>query len=257
MPDQIKEISSIIQKVHNIIILTGAGISTSAGIPDFRSPKTGLYANLQKYNLPYPEAIFDINYFKQNPKPFFELAKELFTGNYQPTSTHRFIRLLEEEGKLLRNYTQNIDGLERAADIQKIIECHGTFQTATCLVCGKKYEVSFIENQIKDGSIPFCTCRPESVIKPDIVFFGEALPPIFFESIPLDFPKADLLLIMGTSLNVYPVAWLIDEVTPRCPVILINKTPPPFDHQKKIKPLLGDCDEMCSKISREVFGRLP
>jgi len=112
MPDQIKEISSIIQKVHNIIILTGAGISTSAGIPDFRSPKTGLYANLQKYNLPYPEAIFDINYFKQNPKPFFELAKELFTGNYQPTSTHRFIRLLEEEGKLLRNYTQNIDGLE-------------------------------------------------------------------------------------------------------------------------------------------------
>jgi len=240
MPDQIKKVSSIIQKAHNIIILTGAGISTSAGIPDFRSPKTGLYANLQKYNLPYPEAIFDINYFKQNPKPFFELAKELFTGNYRPTPTHRFIRLLEEEGKLMRNYTQNIDGLERAAKIQKIIECHGTFQTATCRVCGKKYDVSFIENQIKEGSIPFCTCRPESVIKPDIVFFGEALPPIFFESIPQDFPKADLLLIIGTSLNVYPVAWLIDEVTPRCSVILINKTPPPFDHQKRINSLLGD-----------------
>jgi len=256
MPDQIKEASSIIQKAHNIIILTGAGISTSAGIPDFRSPKTGLYANLQKYNLPFPEAIFDINYFKQNPKPFFELAKELFTGNYQPTPTHRFIRLLEEEGKLVRNYTQNIDGLERAANIQKIIECHGTFQTATCRICGKKYNLSSIEIQIKDGLIPFCTCRPDSVIKPDIVFYGEALPPIFFESIPQDFPKADLLLIMGTSLNVYPVAWLIDEVIPQCPVILINRTPPPFDHQKKIKPLLGDCDEICSKISKEIFGRL-
>ena len=69
--------------------------------------------------------------------------------------------------------------------------------------------------------------------------------------------KADLLLIIGTSLNVYPVAWLIDEVTPQCPAILINKTPPPFDHQGKIKSLLGDCDEICSQIAKEVFGRLP
>ena len=257
MPDHIKKISSLIQEVDNIIVLTGAGISTSAGIPDFRSPKTGLYFNLQKYNLPYPEAIFDIDYFKQNPKPFYELAKELLGGNYQPTPAHRFIRILEEKGKLLRNYTQNIDGLERAANIQKIIECHGTFQTSTCLVCGKKYDLSFIKNQIKDHGIPFCTCSSESIIKPDIVFYGEALPPVFYDSIPLDFPKADLLLIMGTSLNVYPVAWLINETTPRCPVILINKTPPPFDHQQRIQLLLGDCDDICSRISKELFGRLP
>jgi NAD-dependent SIR2 family protein deacetylase len=92
-----------------------AGISVSAGIPDFRSPGTGLYDNLAKYNLPEPTAVFDINYFRENPAPFYQLAKELFPGQYKPTPTHLFIRLLHDKGLLRRCFTQNIDSLEVCA----------------------------------------------------------------------------------------------------------------------------------------------
>ncbi|MEW6382276.1 MAG: Sir2 family NAD-dependent protein deacetylase [bacterium] len=257
MSDQIKECASRIREAWSIIVITGAGISTAAGIPDFRSPGTGLYYNLQKYHLPYPEAIFDIDYFVHHPEPFFELARELLPGNYQPTIAHRFIRMLEEEGKLLRNYTQNIDGLEKAAHIQRVIACHGTFQTATCLSCGRKYQLSDIEKDIGAGKVPSCTCHPQSVIKPDIVFFGEALPDAFFKSAALDIPQADLLLVMGTSLNVYPVAGLVDVVAPDCPIIMVNKTAPPPAFRRKMELLLGNCDEISAELAQEAFGRLP
>ncbi len=99
------------QKSH--FLCSGAGISVSCGIPDFRSPGTGLYRQLEKYNLPYPEAIFDIDFFRRDPKPFYTLAKSMYPGNHLPSKTHFFIRLLETKKLLLRNWTQNIDGLER------------------------------------------------------------------------------------------------------------------------------------------------
>ena len=257
MPDRLKKCIALIQDAENIVVVTGAGVSTSAGIPDFRSPGTGLYYNLQRYNLPCAEAIFDVEYFISHPEPFFELAKELLPGNYKPTLTHRFIRMLEEEGKLLRNYTQNIDGLEKMADIKKVVACHGTFQTAACLSCGKKYQLGDIEKSIRSGQVPRCACDPASVIKPDIVFFGETLPEIFFELAAQDIIKTDLLLVMGTSLNVYPVAGLVDTVSPDCPIILINKTPPPNTFYRKMELLLGNCDEICAELAQEAFGRLP
>jgi NAD-dependent histone deacetylase SIR2 len=108
---------------------TGAGISTSAGIPDFRSPKTGLYANLARFNLPHAEAVFEISYFRENPHPFYALAQELYPGSYRPTITHSFISLLHKKGLLLKLFTQNIDCLEREAGVpdDKIIEAHGSF----------------------------------------------------------------------------------------------------------------------------------
>uniref|UniRef100_A0A287CVS6 Sirtuin 3 n=1 Tax=Ictidomys tridecemlineatus TaxID=43179 RepID=A0A287CVS6_ICTTR len=117
--------------------MVGAGISTPSGIPDFRSPGSGLYSNLQQYNIPYPEAIFELEFFFHNPKPFFTLAKELYPGNYRPNATHYFLRLLHDKGLLLRLYTQNIDGLERVSGIptSKLVEAHGTFASATCTVC--------------------------------------------------------------------------------------------------------------------------
>lgn len=93
--------------------MVGAGISTPSGIPDFRSPGSGHYSNLQEYDVPYPEAIFELPFFFHNPKPFFALAKKLYPGHYRPNVIHYFLRLLHEKGLLLRLYTQNIDGLER------------------------------------------------------------------------------------------------------------------------------------------------
>uniref|UniRef100_A0A671KJ56 NAD-dependent protein deacetylase n=1 Tax=Sinocyclocheilus anshuiensis TaxID=1608454 RepID=A0A671KJ56_9TELE len=198
-------------KCKNIICMVGAGISTSAGIPDFRSPGTGLYANLQKYNLPYPEAIFQIDYFKIHPEPFFALARELYPGQFKPTVCHYFMRMLKDKGLLTRSFSQNIDTLERVAGLEgeDLIEAHGTFHTSHCVsfLCRKEYSMDWMKNKIFSEDIPKCdSCG--SLVKPDIVFFGENLPDRFFTSMKMDFPRCDLLIIMGTSLQVQPFASL-------------------------------------------------
>ncbi|KAM3962494.1 NAD-dependent deacetylase sirtuin 2 homolog [Aphomia sociella] len=237
-PDSVAPVEKVLDEVNldgvvkwiksdrckNIITLAGAGISTSAGIPDFRSPETGLYHNLQKYNLPEPQAIFEINFFRQNPKPFFTLAKELFPGSFKPTISHYFIKLLHEKGLLLRHYTQNIDTLERGACIpeDKIVEAHGTFYTSHCLECRKQYGLEFVKERIFADQIPICTECP-GVVKPDIVFFGESLPERFQQCLQEDFQRCDMLIIMGSSLEVQPFASLIDMVPEWCPRLLINR----------------------------------
>uniref|UniRef100_A0A7N8YR69 NAD-dependent protein deacetylase n=1 Tax=Mastacembelus armatus TaxID=205130 RepID=A0A7N8YR69_9TELE len=212
-------------KCKNIICMVGAGISTSAGIPDFRSPETGLYANLQKYNLPYPEAIFQIDYFKKHPEPFFALAKELYPGQFKPTICHYFMKIMKDKGLLRRCYTQNIDTLERVAGLEgeDLIEAHGTFYTSHCVsfCCRKEYNLDWMKEKIFSDDIPRCA-KCSSLVKPDIVFFGENLPARFFTSVKTDFPCCDLLIVMGTSLQVQPFASLVSRVSKSCPRLLIN-----------------------------------
>uniref|UniRef100_A0A8C5Z1G0 Sirtuin 3 n=1 Tax=Marmota marmota marmota TaxID=9994 RepID=A0A8C5Z1G0_MARMA len=180
--------------------MVGAGISTPSGIPDFRSPGSGLYSNLQQYNIPYPEAIFELEFFFHNPKPFFTLAKELYPGNYRPNATHYFLRLLHDKGLLLRLYTQNIDGLERG---EPLFPLHVT------------------SADVMADRVPCCpVCT--GIVKPDIVFFGEPLPQRFLLHV-VDFPMADLLLILGTSLEVEPFASLSEAVGSSVPRLLINR----------------------------------
>lgn len=224
-------------KCKNVICMVGAGISTSAGIPDFRSPGTGLYANLQKYNLPYPEAIFQIDYFKQHPEPFFALAKELYPGQFKPTICHYFMRLLKDKGLLKRCYTQNIDTLERVAGLEgdDLIEAHGTFYTSHCVsfCCRKEYNLDWMKEKIFADDIPKCE-KCDSLVKPDIVFFGENLPVRFFTSMKMDFPRCDLLIVMGTSLQVQPFASLVSKVSRNCPRLLIN-----MEKTGQADPMLG------------------
>ncbi|SPO32123.1 related to NAD-dependent histone deacetylase [Ustilago trichophora] len=223
---------------RNIIILAGAGISTSASppIPDFRSPGTGLYSNLAAYNLPYAEAIFDIAYFQRHPQPFYTLAKHLYPGNFKPALAHYFLTLLQQKGKLKRVFTQNVDTLERIAGVEgdKIVEAHGSFASSTCIVCKHRVGEDWIREKIQQGQIARCPrdkCPGRKnakgkqegggLVKPDIVFFGESLPSRFFRCIP-DLKSADLLIVMGTSLQVQPFASLIDAVPSTCPRVLIN-----------------------------------
>jgi len=143
----IKEI--LRKRIKKIVIMTGAGISTASGIRDFRSNQTGLYHNLSQFNIPYPEAIFERDFFRSNPTPFFKLAKDLIPNvdKYKPNKVHYFIRLLQDKNMLHRLYTQNIDGLESLAGIRqdKLIESHGSFRSATCTYCNTRYSGSFVK----------------------------------------------------------------------------------------------------------------
>lgn len=257
-------------KAKKIITMAGAGISTSAGIPDFRSPGTGLYDNLQKYNLPNPTAVFDIRYFEENPKPFFLLAKELYPGKFLPTVSHSFVRLLQERGLLLRHYTQNIDTLERVAGLREesLVEAHGAFHTGHCIRCRKEFSQDWIKERIFRDEVPTCTVSScAGYVKPDIVFFGENLPQRFFQCVEKDFRECDLLIILGTSLVVQPFASLVDRVGPSCPRLLINmekvgvasrldqllgggglRLDCPGNYRDVA--LLGECDQGCRDLAR-------
>ncbi|XP_047218277.1 NAD-dependent protein deacetylase sirtuin-3, mitochondrial isoform X2 [Girardinichthys multiradiatus] len=224
-PQTLQDVAKNIQeqRYRRVVVMAGAGISTPSGIPDFRSPGSGLYDNLQQYDLPYAEAIFEIGFFHRNPNPFFALAKELYPGNYLPNLTHYFVSLLHKKGQLLRMYTQNIDGLERLAGVppEMLVEAHGTFATATCTLCLQKYDGEDLRPAVMSGTVPQCpTCK--GVVKPDIVFFGEELPLHFFKYLT-DFPLVDLLIIMGTSLEVEPFASLAGAVRSTVPRLLINR----------------------------------
>lgn len=288
--------------VRQVACLCGAGISVSAGIPDFRTPGTGLYSNLQKYDLPTAESVFDLAFFRDNPEPFCNLTKEMFPGRHKPTRTHAFLRVLQDKDLLLRCYTQNIDTLERVAGIRadKLVEAHGSFASASCIDCHTRIALQRYRDDIDADRIPRCGTElaipppdqpPSSgeietakaaaaaavqrkdstnmldvstseymailqdvsrtkqkvaeleaagnnyaalreaweagpktricsgLVKSDVVFFGEKT--ALGDGAPL--ADADLLIIMGTSLQVMPFASSIGKVPALCPRLLINR----------------------------------
>lgn len=238
-------------KCRNVVVMTGAGISTSAGIPDFRSPETGLYANLARLNLPYAEAVFDIGYFRENPEPFYTLAHELYPGKYRPTIAHAFIRLLHDMGRLMKHFTQNIDCLDREAGVpgDKIVEAHGSFARQSCIECKKAYPEDLIKQHIEAKTIPRCeSC--DGLVKPEIVFFGEQLPADFFEHRLLP-SQSDLVIVMGTSLTVQPFASLPSMTKEQTPRVLINKEQVGgLGSQADDVLLLGECDAGVRQLAK-------
>ena len=250
-------------KCKNVITMAGAGISTSSGIPDFRSADLGLYdkvrlyMKLWSYNLPNPEAVFDIDYFRQNPEPFFIVARELLGKTYEPTPCHHFIRLLSDKNLLLRHYTQNVDGLERQAGLakDKIVEAHGTIHTSHCLKCSKEYSFDWMKEKISVDLVPRCEhCK--SVVKPDVVLFGDCLPERAIRTAKKDLPRCDLLIILGTSLTVEPFASVVDQVPSKCPRLLINLEEPEslrlkFHSADDFRDVtwIGDCDAACRLLA--------
>ncbi|EIN12789.1 NAD-dependent deacetylase sirtuin-2 [Punctularia strigosozonata HHB-11173 SS5] len=241
----------------NVFFMVGAGLSTAAGIPDFRSPETGLYANLARLNLPYPEAVFEISFFRENPEPFYALAKELDPASYRPTLSHSFIRLFTkppppaQHVKMKMCFTQNIDTLERRAGVpdNKIVEAHGSFADQHCIDCHAPYESDKLREKILKSEIAKCE-QCGGLVKPDIVFFGEALPQRFAACAPM-LRSADLLIIMGTSLKVHPFASLTQYVD--CPRVLINLEPAgDIGTRPDDVLLLGKCDDIVRELCREL-----
>ncbi|UJR27447.1 hypothetical protein I4U23_008736 [Adineta vaga] len=266
--EQYKTLDDAVQLIHtrkNILVLTGAGISVSCGIPDFRS-RNGIYARLREEfpELPNPQSMFDIEYFTDDPRPFFRFAKEIWPGQYQPSLAHYFISELERQNKLLRNYTQNIDSLEHLCPITRLIQCHGSFSSATCRVCHHSVKSDEIKEEILQQQIPHCPKCPldqsDAILKPDIVFFGEQLPDDFHKAISLDKNQCDLLIVMGSSLKVKPVSLVSELLSSDIPQILINRERLP--HKTFDIELLGNCDviinELCLRLAKldSTFGQI-
>ncbi|KAL4892164.1 SIR2-domain-containing protein [Aspergillus ambiguus] len=266
--NSIDDAVKLLQESKNIVVLTGAGISTSLGIPDFRSKDTGLYSQLEHLGLSDPQEVFDIHVFREDPSIFFSIAKDILPTEKKYSPTHGFIRLLQDKGKLLTNYTQNIDNIEANAGVipENIVQCHGSFATATCVKCQYKVPGDAIFEDIKKGVVPQCvscqkqiaedSLRPQGlkrkrstngahkgrdsedsseeddyeiptpgVMKPDITFFGEDLPDEFGRRLlHHDREKVDLVIVIGTSLKVAPVAEVPGVLPRQVPQIYISRT---------------------------------
>lgn len=252
----LEDVVRLLNDGKKILVLTGAGVSVSCGIPDFRS-RDGIYARLAVDfpDLPDPQAMFDIDYFRRDPRPFFKFAKEIYPGQFQPSLCHRFISMLDKKEKLLRNYTQNIDTLEQVAGVQKIIQCHGSFASASCLVCRHKVDCEAIREDIFRQVVPHCPKCPDipfAIMKPDIVFFGENLPESFHRAMKQDKDEVDLLIVIGSSLKVRPVALIPSSVPHEVPQVLINREPLP--HLNFDVELLGDCDVIVNELCHRLGG---
>lgn len=225
-------------KYRKIVCLVGAGLSTASGIPDFRTPGSGIYDNLQKYNLPYPEAIFELDYFLQNPTPFYQFCREIYPGKYKPCLAHYFLKFLQDKGILLRVYTQNIDGLELQSGLspESVVGAHGGFSSASCSSCGHPHDQEIVKNRILEEQLPIL-CQQKlcnGFVKPDIVMFGENLPSRFFTLQSDDFNECDLLLVTGTSLVVQPFGSLVNSPSDHVPRVLLNREVVyPFSYVKK------------------------
>ncbi|OJJ49381.1 hypothetical protein ASPZODRAFT_129829 [Penicilliopsis zonata CBS 506.65] len=291
----VEDAVKLLKESKNIVVLTGAGISTSLGIPDFRSKDTGLYSKLAHLGLSDPQEVFDIHIFHEDPSIFFSVAKDILPTEKKFSPTHAFIRLLQEKGKLLTNYTQNIDNIEANAGVSpdKIVQCHGSFANATCIKCQYKVPGEAIYEDIRNGVIPECpACKKQiseealkphglkrkrssngvhkkrknndqddsssdedydiptpGVMKPDITFFGEDLPDEFGRRlIEHDRERVDLVIVIGTSLKVAPVAEVPGVLPRHIPQIYISRTP--VSHIGFDIDLLGDCDVVVSELSR-------
>ena len=294
--------AGLLKKARNIVVLTGAGISTSLGIPDFRSKNTGLYSRLEHLGLSDPQEVFDIELFREDPSIFYSIAKDILPPTKKYTPTHRFIRILQEKGKLLTNYTQNIDNLEQAAGIStdNLVQCHGSFATATCIQCKSQVPGSAIHKDLRAGKVAYCErcsdmqrpgmkrkrssdvadSKPKKkkksngydsditdeedknddiaapgVMKPDITFFGEALPSTFHDRlVKHDLALVDLVLVIGTSLKVAPVSEVVGVIPPQVPQIFISREP--CGHAEFDIDLLGDCDVVLEALCRVAGWRL-
>lgn len=220
MEEQIARLQAWVEESRSIVFFGGAGVSTESGIPDFRS-EDGLYA--QQYAYP-PETIVSHSFFQQRPEEFFKFYRDrMLWPDAKPNPAHLKLAELERAGRLSAVVTQNIDGLHQAAGSKTVFELHGSVHRNYCVKCRRPYPLSSV---LECTGIPRCTCG--GTVRPDVVLYEEALDAAVMEGALEAIRAADLLLIGGTSLAVYPAAGLLRYYRGNR-LVLINKTPTPYD----------------------------
>lgn len=222
--DKIEELKKIIDGSSNIVFFGGAGVSTESNIPDFRS-ETGLYKTKNNYSYP-PEVMLSHSFFKNHPEDFFDFyrAKMIFK-DAKPNKAHYALAELENRGKLQAVITQNIDGLHQAAGSKNVLELHGSVHRNYCLNCGKHFDLEYILNT--ETIIPKCD-ECGGMIRPDVVLYEEGLDNDVIQKTVRYIRNADVLIVGGTSLVVYPAAGLIRYFS-GSKLVLINKSTTNYD----------------------------
>ena len=222
---KIEKLKKWISESQRIVFFGGAGVSTESGIPDFRGVD-GLYR--KKFEYP-PEQIISRTFFQENPEYFFRFYREkMLPLGFRPNITHRVLARWEEEGKLSAVVTQNIDGLHQKAGSKNVFELHGSVLRNYCMCCHQFYTADFVKNC---GDVPRCVCG--GTVKPDVVLYGEGLDQDTIEGAVTAIYNADLLIVGGTSLTVYPAAGFLEYYRGKR-LVLINRDETPYDHKANL-----------------------
>ncbi|MEL6149850.1 MAG: NAD-dependent deacylase [Chloroflexota bacterium] len=251
--EQLTLAADLICRASYLTALTGAGMSTASGIPDFRHPESGLWEQADTMQVASMAA------FRQNPAPFFEWVRPLLAKIVaaRPNPAHRALVSLSERGPLCAIITQNVDNLHGVAGSDPVYELHGHLRTATCTHCFKKYDANgIVKDFLATGEIPRCDCPDRSVIKPDVILFGEQLPVNAVYNARRAIMNADVLLIAGSSLQVAPanhLPRLAYEYGTR--IIIVNQEPTPADRLADVI-LRGDVTEILPGLIECVDSQL-
>ena len=229
-------LAELVRCARIVVALTGAGISVPSGIPDFRTPGTGIWENVD------PMEVAHIDAWRADPERFWSFYGQRFQtlGDKQPNAAHKALVELEAQGLLYGVITQNIDMLHRRAGTRELLEMHGSIATCSCLSCGERVESAVVRAQLEQATVPLCACgRP---LKPDVVLFGEFLPAAQLELATQVCAEADLLLCIGSSLEVYPVAQLPGITLGHGgDVAIVTQGPTPYDERAAVR-LGGDVE---------------
>jgi len=240
LEEAVERAAELILKAKRAWALTGAGVSTPSGIPDFRGPN-GLWRHHD------PERVSSLEGFRRHPEDFYSFWIWRFErmSRARPNPVHELLAWLEDRGLLQGVITQNIDGLHQAAGSRNVLEVHGHARTGTCLGCGKVYPLHWIAARAKEEKVARCGCG--GLVKPDVVLFGEALAPAF-EQAQREMTRCDLLLVLGTSLTVWPVAGLVPQAAAHgAQIVIANRDPTPFDELAAVS-LRGELVEIARAL---------
>ncbi len=223
--EKVKQIGELLTACSYTVVLTGAGVSTESGIPDFRSPDSGLWTQVN------PE-LFTIQGFKADPAQFYHLGRNFFqmVQEAEPNVTHTALGELQQRGLVNSIITQNVDGLHQRGGAERVLEIHGSLRTASCIFCRHQESIETVIREVEEGLIPPLCIECGEPLKPDVILFGEALPAAFQEAVA-EARKADCIMVIGSSMQVSP-ANMLPGLSEN--LIIINRESTFYDRQARV-----------------------